>query len=106
VAGSGILLASADRGLTGAGTRAFRLRATGTGAQVDLEFQVAATTTLTYSDTDASRLTSGVPGLGAYCEGGETSRSAWVDNLSVDDLISASGWGMLLAGRRNQMVQA
>lgn len=86
-AGTFTLVASADRGITTDGTRQHRLRVTGAGATVTVDFQVAALATLSFSDTSASRKTSGTPGVGMYTS---AAGSVWVDNVTVDDLITAT----------------
>ena len=85
--GGATLVASRDNALTGAGTRAFRGRATGTNP-VELEFQVGATTTLTFSDSGATRKQTGTPGLGGY---NGSANLVWGDNFQIDDLVVAGG---------------
>lgn len=75
-------LLTTDRGLAGAATRRFRMRAIGTGARVALEAQIDNTRPAVFTDTAANRKTSGPPGLGA----GDL--NLWVDNYSVDDLAA------------------
>ena len=81
-AGTSVLLANGDRGLSGAATRRMRLRAVGSGTAISLETQIDDTRPLTFSDTAANRKTSGPPGLGIL------DTATFVDNLSVDDLAA------------------
>lgn len=76
------VIASADRGFAGAGTHTLRLKVTGSGATVSLEFQVDATASVTFADTSANRKTSGPPGIA-----GNSSANDWVDDVSVDNLL-------------------
>jgi hypothetical protein len=85
IAGAETLLGSWDDSLT-AGTHTIRLRAVVNGSAVDLSVQSNSNSTHTYSDTDASRLTSGNPGLyGLTDEGYPT-----LDNWILDDLAAAA----------------
>lgn len=74
-------IASVDRGLSG-GQHSVRLKATGTNP-VNLELQVDATAMLTFADSAADRKQTGRPGPGGFATTGD----AWVDNVSVDDLL-------------------
>lgn len=85
--GSFTLIASADRGFSGAQTINVRLKVTGTGATVSIEAQFGATAVLTVDDTSASRKTSGPPGIGGWT----SSTAIIVDNVSVDNLITSQG---------------
>lgn len=65
---------------------ALRFRATVVaGVSVDLEAQIDAGSTLTFSDTNASRPTSGRPGLGYQ---GDNAGTTYIDSFTVDDLIT------------------
>lgn len=86
-AGTFVLVAAADRGITTDGTRRHRLRVTGAGATVNVEFQVDALSALTFADTSANRKTSGPPGVGMYTN---AAGAVWVDNVTVDDLVAAA----------------
>ena len=79
------LLADADV-FNGDGSRTGRLRATGAGATVTLTWQINATATQTFNDTNANRKTTGVPGIGGYSLAGAV---IWLDTITVDDLASA-----------------
>lgn len=81
-AGAAVTIASADRGLAASGTHSIRARAKDT-ATVNLEVQVDGTAILTFADSAADRKQSGRPGVGGFSVVG----SAWVDNISVDDLV-------------------
>jgi len=82
--GALVSLASADRGLT-AGTHTARIKATGAGATVSLEFQIDATTMLTYDDSSATRKTSGPSGFGVNYQ---DTNACWIDNFQIDDLAA------------------
>ena len=83
------LIASADRGLTAAGSPfTQRLKVTGTGATVTVEAQFAGTAVLTYADMSAERKTAGPPGIGGYAEATNT---YWVDDVSVQSFAVETG---------------
>ena len=84
--GSGVQLASAARGLL-AGTHTARIKAIGAGATVAVEFQVDATTMLTYDDTSATRKTSGPSGFGLDYE--NALGVCYIDDFQIDDLAAA-----------------
>lgn len=95
VAGTPTLIASADRSLSGAAARTWVFRAVTNGSQVDLTLTIGGTTALTYSDTSGSRITSGAPGIGIY---NGTANTAYVDNVSVDDLTSGTQYTQAASG--------
>ena len=78
-------LATGNRGIAGAATRRHRLRTIGTGARVALEYQLDDTRPLVFTDTAATRKTSGPPGLGIT---GASAEAISLDNFSVDDLAA------------------
>ena len=84
-AGSGTTLASGATGLAD-GARTYTLRATGTNP-VALTGTISGQTPVTYSDSSASRKSSGVPGFGIFTF--DTAKG-YVDDFSVDDLASGS----------------
>jgi len=85
-------LASADRGLSGAATRFFRIRALGTGATVSLLGQIGDTAVLTVDDVDAARKMTGAPGFGLA-----TPASSWKDDFQVTDGAAQKMYFPLLA---------
>jgi hypothetical protein len=85
--GSFTLLSSFSRTTTTGTTHTIRLRATGTGASVDLECQIDGTTPGTYTDSSANRKTTGRPG--PFMQARTT--NMWIDDLSVDNLVAGGG---------------
>lgn len=73
-----------------------RLKVTGSGATVFIEAQANATTTCTFSDTNANRKITGPPGIW----NGTGSSISTFDNISVDNLASGSAVPLMLSKRR------
>jgi hypothetical protein len=80
-------LASQARGVAYPASCSFS--AIGTGATVSLTAIGGATASVTASDASGSRIISGVPGV-RINNGPTDTNFAWIDNVSVDDLISAA----------------
>lgn len=65
------------------GAQSCRFKATGAGATVSLEFQLAATAIISVTDSTASRKTAGTSGFHFF---NSTANVAFVDNFQIDDL--------------------
>lgn len=92
-AGAPTVLTSVVRGLL-AGTHTVNLTATGTGASVTLDCQVDATAVVSISDASANRKLSGFAGFQLFADVPGT--PAWLDNFTVDNLLSLPVSRMLL----------
>lgn len=68
------------------GAQTMIFKAVTNGSQVDLTATLNAQTPLTYSDTSASRKTSGPPGISIFASSADT--GAYVDDVSIDDLTT------------------
>lgn len=87
-AGTPSVVASADRGLSGAAVRTHVLKAEGNGATVTITFTCDGTAALVFADSSADRKTAGTPGIHVLAQ--TDASNGRVDTISVDDLVAAA----------------
>jgi hypothetical protein len=90
--GTEVLLDSVDAGFSGGSARSHRLKVTGAGATVTVEWQIGTMAARSVGDTAANRKTSGPPGIIGY---NGSPNVIWVDNVSVDNLITGAIYTVL-----------